>query len=101
MSIAIPDNAVTQVLLCDHRWYPVQWVPHYKERRSSFYCDAYEIVSEEGTLEWNGGKLGCATGASWVDRNTGQNVACPMTSILAIQSGKEEKADAGQTRSRV
>ena len=70
MSLQINESKVTRVLLADG-WHDCQ----------GFRLDSYEF----GTYHPDGGQNGvCATGFVFRDAATGEQVAGPLTAILAV-----------------
>jgi predicted RNA binding protein YcfA (HicA-like mRNA interferase family) len=73
MSFAIPIEKVYEVLLTDG-WHKVE--------QKSFRVDSYEYT--DGRRVIVGGHVVPTTGASWREVS-GEQVACPLTAILAVR----------------
>ncbi len=89
MSLAIDVDRVDQVLLADG-WHHV--ADH------SFDLDAYEFM-HDGRAVLAGGQVSLvpSTGARWTEPD-GSVVACPMTAILAVKSGRRADQETGGRR---
>ncbi len=83
MSLAIDVHRVTDVLLADG-WHHVL--------DGSFSLDAYEYMHEKECVLKGGNVEGVpSTGAIWT-APSGEFIACPLTSILAVKGREPKKA---------
>lgn len=78
MSVGIPIEKVSEVLLQDG-WHSVQ--------EKSFKVVSYEYTDGQRVIV--GGQAVPTTGASWCEAS-GEQVTCPLTSILAVKLGQRE-----------
>ena len=80
MSHGIPIEKVNEVLLLDG-WHSVQ--------ANSFKVVSYEYTDGQRLIV--GGQAVPTTGASWSEAS-GEQVTCPLTSILAVKLGTRESS---------
>jgi hypothetical protein len=92
MSLVLDVDRVSAVLLADG-WHNVAFDP---EGASTFYLDAYEFIRGNEVVHAGGASGVCSTGATWLDKDGGFYIACPLTAILAIRTIGTATSRSGQ-----
>ena len=92
MSLWIDPRTVTEVLLPDGKWYPVDPPNPKEEHEANFGFDAYEF----GYEYYNTGRLKDAP--AWSSNTTGfsfhsngERISGPLSSLVAVKGGEQRK----------